>query len=178
MYSQSVNKWMNQLSQIVFWPFLTDLNPWQFPICNYTCFHYYCLYSSIFELIFSPSKKNSTLLLTCRSFENNWNTYKLLAHINPPDVKVKTIIFIKCIHCVYILCFFFYKAKKLHKFPLWPPEQHQCSYRECWRSLCWYECCRSIRCEDGTHPGSQYVGSPWRLWWAGTRTGGLNILSY
>uniref|UniRef100_A0A673CS60 6-phosphofructokinase type A n=1 Tax=Sphaeramia orbicularis TaxID=375764 RepID=A0A673CS60_9TELE len=28
-----------------------------------------------------------SLFLMCRSFENNWNTYKLLAHINPPDVK-------------------------------------------------------------------------------------------
>uniref|UniRef100_A0A8C7ZHQ7 6-phosphofructokinase n=1 Tax=Oryzias sinensis TaxID=183150 RepID=A0A8C7ZHQ7_9TELE len=27
------------------------------------------------------------VLCMCRSFENNWNTYKLLAHINPPDVK-------------------------------------------------------------------------------------------
>lgn len=26
--------------------------------------------------------------MMCRSFENNWNTYKLLAHINPPDTKV------------------------------------------------------------------------------------------
>lgn len=30
-------------------------------------------------------------LMMCRSFENNWNTYKLLAHINPPDTKVRTI---------------------------------------------------------------------------------------
>uniref|UniRef100_A0A7N9AZU8 6-phosphofructokinase n=1 Tax=Mastacembelus armatus TaxID=205130 RepID=A0A7N9AZU8_9TELE len=30
---------------------------------------------------------HSALFLMCRSFENNWNTYKLLAHINPPDVK-------------------------------------------------------------------------------------------
>lgn len=29
----------------------------------------------------------------CRSFENNWNTYKLLAHINPPDVKVSLLLF-------------------------------------------------------------------------------------
>uniref|UniRef100_A0A3B4WZM5 ATP-dependent 6-phosphofructokinase n=1 Tax=Seriola lalandi dorsalis TaxID=1841481 RepID=A0A3B4WZM5_SERLL len=27
------------------------------------------------------------VFMICRSFENNWNTYKLLAHINPPDVK-------------------------------------------------------------------------------------------
>ncbi|PWA30890.1 hypothetical protein CCH79_00010731 [Gambusia affinis] len=26
-----------------------------------------------------------------KSFENNWNTYKLLAHINPPDVKIEPI---------------------------------------------------------------------------------------
>uniref|UniRef100_A0A4W6CZB3 6-phosphofructokinase type A n=1 Tax=Lates calcarifer TaxID=8187 RepID=A0A4W6CZB3_LATCA len=29
----------------------------------------------------------SVVFMICRSFENNWNTYKLLAHINPPDVK-------------------------------------------------------------------------------------------
>lgn len=29
-----------------------------------------------------------------RSFENNWNTYKLLAHINPPDVKVSDLHFL------------------------------------------------------------------------------------
>uniref|UniRef100_A0A3B4U838 ATP-dependent 6-phosphofructokinase n=1 Tax=Seriola dumerili TaxID=41447 RepID=A0A3B4U838_SERDU len=32
--------------------------------------------------IFQPA-----VFIICRSFENNWNTYKLLAHINPPDVK-------------------------------------------------------------------------------------------
>uniref|UniRef100_A0A7N6C2V4 ATP-dependent 6-phosphofructokinase n=1 Tax=Anabas testudineus TaxID=64144 RepID=A0A7N6C2V4_ANATE len=30
---------------------------------------------------------HSAVFLMCRSFENNWNTYTLLAHINPPDVK-------------------------------------------------------------------------------------------
>lgn len=29
------------------------------------------------------------LLALSRSFENNWNTYKMLAHINPPDTKVR-----------------------------------------------------------------------------------------
>lgn len=76
---------------------------------------------------------------------------------------------------MYTLCksvTFFMRLKNLHKFPLWPPEQHQCCHHERWRPLCWYERCRSIRCEDGPHPGSQYVGRPWRLRWAGTRTSG------
>lgn len=40
--------------------------------------------------------------MTCRSFENNWNTYKLLAHINPPDVKVKIFVYL----CISFYTFF------------------------------------------------------------------------
>uniref|UniRef100_A0A7N8XCC3 6-phosphofructokinase n=1 Tax=Mastacembelus armatus TaxID=205130 RepID=A0A7N8XCC3_9TELE len=35
---------------------------------------------------------HSALFLMCRSFENNWNTYKLLAHINPPDSNINVAI--------------------------------------------------------------------------------------
>lgn len=38
-----------------------------------------------------------TFLLTFdnRSFENNWNTYKMLAHVRPPETKVRT-------YCIFI----------------------------------------------------------------------------
>uniref|UniRef100_A0A8C7ZEW3 ATP-dependent 6-phosphofructokinase n=1 Tax=Oryzias sinensis TaxID=183150 RepID=A0A8C7ZEW3_9TELE len=35
----------------------------------------------------AQGKFEDAIKLRGRSFENNWNTYKLLAHINPPDVK-------------------------------------------------------------------------------------------
>uniref|UniRef100_A0A672J868 6-phosphofructokinase type A n=1 Tax=Salarias fasciatus TaxID=181472 RepID=A0A672J868_SALFA len=35
----------------------------------------------------SQGRFDEAIKLRGKSFENNWNTYKLLAHINPPDVK-------------------------------------------------------------------------------------------
>uniref|UniRef100_A0A665UCD2 ATP-dependent 6-phosphofructokinase n=1 Tax=Echeneis naucrates TaxID=173247 RepID=A0A665UCD2_ECHNA len=35
----------------------------------------------------AEGKYDEAIKLRGKSFENNWNTYKLLAHINPPDVK-------------------------------------------------------------------------------------------
>lgn len=42
--------------------------------------------------------------MMCRSFENNWNTYKLLAHINPPDVKVRQ----DHLFFIFVFTFFFF----------------------------------------------------------------------
>lgn len=112
----------------------------------------------------------------CRSFENNWNTYKLLAHINPPDVKVRTIHFplskiLATFNKDYTL-----PEINLNKSFSHSPEQHQCGHHEHRCSLCWYECCRPCRSQDGHHSGSQHVGCPWRLWRSGSRTGMPQIL--
>lgn len=41
--------------------------------------------------VMTESSLSTILVHLYRSFENNWNTYKLLAHINPPDVKVREV---------------------------------------------------------------------------------------
>uniref|UniRef100_A0A8C4FA47 6-phosphofructokinase n=1 Tax=Dicentrarchus labrax TaxID=13489 RepID=A0A8C4FA47_DICLA len=41
----------------------------------------------LMECVVALNYQHLILSMMCRSFENNWNTYKQLAHINPPDVK-------------------------------------------------------------------------------------------
>lgn len=37
----------------------------------------------------TPGGSHTRLPPLCRSFQNNWNVYKLLAHIRPPSTKVR-----------------------------------------------------------------------------------------
>ncbi len=46
------------------------------------------LFLSFFFLFYKTNLVIDLLFLFCRSFENNWNSYKLLAHVTAPDVKV------------------------------------------------------------------------------------------
>lgn len=54
-----------------------------------------------FPSSFGLSSEMKTIghFLVCRSFQNNWNTYKMLAHLSPPEVKVS--------NCIIFIRFFF-----------------------------------------------------------------------
>ena len=134
---------------------------------------------------------HSTWFMVHRSFENNWNTYKLLAHINPPDTKVSIFLF----SASFLAPLTNVKKRKKKKgindhisslklsrrLSLLMAEQHQRGHCERWSSLCRHERCRPFSSEDGHHPGSHHAGCPWRLWWSGSRTGnhfsggGINV---
>nr|XP_019942225.1 PREDICTED: ATP-dependent 6-phosphofructokinase, muscle type-like [Paralichthys olivaceus] len=47
----------------------------------------------------SEGRFDDAVKLRGKSFENNWNTYKMLAHLHPPDTKVRN-----CSCATYINC--------------------------------------------------------------------------